>query len=90
VLAELMFASGVGEPVAAEGDFGSVEPTKGLVLSAGDAITDLVTAYAGRRHLLARPGGKLDCVEMLGWLLCRVLRLDLWAMWVSSGGVPSW
>ena len=23
--------------------------------------------------MLARPGGKLDSVEMLGWLLCRVL-----------------
>ena len=36
--AERMFASGMGEPVAAEGDFGSVELSKGLVLSAGNAI----------------------------------------------------
>jgi hypothetical protein len=31
-----MFASGVGEPMAVEGDFGAVEPSKGLVLNAGD------------------------------------------------------
>ena len=36
LFAEYMFASGVGEPMAVEGDFGAVEPSKGLVLNAGD------------------------------------------------------
>ena len=80
ILAEAMFASDAGKPVDVAGDFGDVEPTNSVVLVAGEAIDDLVTAYADRRHMLARPGGALDKVEMLGYLLGRVFcgRLVAW------------
>jgi hypothetical protein len=81
--AEAMFASGLGEPVFIGGDFGDVEQTKEVVLAAGDAVLSLVEAYADRREALARKiptVGPLDKVEMLGYLLGRVLcgRLLSW------------
>ena len=70
VLAEAMFASGLGEPVAADGDFSAVEQDKGLVLRAGDAITSLADKYKLRLLLASpyRPPGRYSpfCDHILG------------------------
>ena len=62
----LMFASGAGEAVASGRGVSTALCVKGLVLHCGMAILELC---AEQRSELRRPGGELDKVEMLGWLL---------------------
>ena len=64
--AVLMFASGAGEAVASGRGISTALSVKGLVLNCGTAILELCLE---RRSELRRPGGELDKIEMLGWLL---------------------
>ena len=64
--ARLMFASGAGEALASGRGISTDLSVKGLVLVCGTAILELCTE---QRSKLLRPGGQLDKVEMLGWLL---------------------
>ena len=62
----LMFASGAGEAVTSGRGVSTALSVKGLVLVCGSAILEVCDEC---RSELRRPGGELDKIEMLGWLL---------------------
>jgi hypothetical protein len=70
IIAARMFASGAGKAVCSNGGVQVAGATFELIKNAGEAIEKL---FESQRAKLLRPGGLLDTVETLGWLLGDVL-----------------